>query len=79
VSRPQARTQERLPPTSVAKFAKLAAKSDSLWSQAAWSVRQPQARFKSLEHDAEKWVPVFGKTSCSKKKLERDDGSVITL
>jgi hypothetical protein len=42
-------------------------------------VRQPQARFKSLEHDAEKWVPVFGKTSCSKKKLERDEGSVITL
>jgi hypothetical protein len=28
-----------------------------------------------LEHDAEKWVAVFGKTSCSKKKLERDDDS----
>ena len=28
-----------------------------------------------LEHDLEKWVPVFGKRSCSKKKLERDDDS----
>src|SRR5262249_35804827 len=28
-----------------------------------------------LEHDPEKWVPVFGKRSCSKKKLERDDDS----
>jgi hypothetical protein len=28
-----------------------------------------------LEHDAEKWVPVFGKTSCSSKKLERDGDS----
>jgi hypothetical protein len=36
-----------------------------------------------LEHDAEKacpaldagWVPVFGKTSCSKRSLERDDDS----
>jgi len=36
---------------------------------------------KILEHDPEKacpardagWVPVFGKRSCSKKKLERDD------
>jgi hypothetical protein len=38
------------------------------------------------EHDAEKacpaldagWVPVFGKTSCSKHKLERDDDSKIS-
>src|SRR5215470_20257904 len=29
--------------------------------------------FVALEHDPEKWVPVFGKRSCSKKKLERDD------
>jgi DNA-binding NarL/FixJ family response regulator len=28
-----------------------------------------------LEHDPEKWVPVFGKRSCSKKKLERGDDS----
>jgi hypothetical protein len=28
-----------------------------------------------LEHDPEKWIPVFGKRSCSKKKLERDDDS----
>jgi hypothetical protein len=25
-----------------------------------------------LEHDAEKWVPVFGKTSCSNNNLKRD-------
>ena len=30
---------------------------------------------KILEHDPEKWIPVFGKRSCSKKKLERDDDS----
>src|SRR5262249_842247 len=30
---------------------------------------------RALEHDPEKWVPVFGKRSCSKKKLERDDDS----
>src|SRR5262249_16561091 len=29
----------------------------------------------ALEHDAEKWVPVFGKRSCSTKRLERDDDS----
>jgi hypothetical protein len=27
------------------------------------------------EHDPEKWVPVFGKRSCSSKKIERDDDS----
>src|SRR5262249_19803632 len=30
---------------------------------------------RQLAHDAEKWEPVFGKTSCAKKKLERDDDS----
>ena len=29
----------------------------------------------TLEHDAEKWVPVFGKTSCSNNKLKRDGDS----
>jgi tetratricopeptide (TPR) repeat protein len=29
----------------------------------------------SLEHDPEKWAPVFGKRSCSGKKLRRDDES----
>ncbi|HML13047.1 MAG TPA: beta-(1-6) glucans synthase [Xanthobacteraceae bacterium] len=28
-----------------------------------------------LEHDLQKWIPVFGKRSCSKRKLERDDDS----
>src|SRR5580704_3146193 len=28
-----------------------------------------------LEHDPEKWAPVFGKRSCSNNKLERDDDS----
>jgi|SRR6516164_7260360 len=28
-----------------------------------------------LKHDPEKWEPVFGKRSCSNKKLERDDDS----
>ena len=28
-----------------------------------------------LEHDPEKWEPVFGKRSCSNKELERDDDS----
>jgi hypothetical protein len=28
-----------------------------------------------LEHDPEKWIPVFGKRSCSTNKLERDDDS----
>src|SRR5262249_13276025 len=28
-----------------------------------------------LEHDPEKWIPVFGNRSCSTKKLERDDDS----
>src|SRR6516165_7930436 len=29
----------------------------------------------TLEHDPEKWEPVFGKRSCSNRKLERDDDS----
>src|SRR5262249_35911096 len=29
----------------------------------------------ALEHDPEKWEPVFGKRSCSNKELERDDDS----
>src|SRR5262249_3881970 len=33
----------------------------------------PRARI--LKHDAGKWGPGFGKTSSSKKKLERDDES----
>jgi hypothetical protein len=28
-----------------------------------------------LKHDPEKWEPLFGKRSCSNKKLERDDDS----
>jgi hypothetical protein len=28
-----------------------------------------------LQHDPEKWEPVFGKRSCSNKELERDDDS----
>jgi len=28
-----------------------------------------------LEHDPEKWIPLFGKRSCSTNKLQRDAGS----
>jgi len=28
-----------------------------------------------LEHDPEKWIPVFRKRSCPNKKIERDDDS----
>src|SRR5262249_25681878 len=28
-----------------------------------------------LEHDPEKWEPVFGKRSCSNEEVERDDDS----
>src|SRR5882672_5037951 len=31
--------------------------------------------YSSLEHDLEKWVPVFSKTSCSDDRLERYDDS----
>jgi hypothetical protein len=33
------------------------------------------ARAIGVEHDPEKWIPVFGKRSCSNNKLERDDDS----
>src|SRR5262249_9892948 len=36
---------------------------------------QSQAPMTTLEHDPEKWKPVFGKRSCSNNKLERDDDS----
>jgi hypothetical protein len=29
----------------------------------------------AVEHDPEKWEPVFGKDQCSNKKLERDGDS----
>ncbi|PNE10174.1 MAG: hypothetical protein CR217_15850 [Beijerinckiaceae bacterium] len=29
----------------------------------------------ALEHDPEKWTPVFGRRSCSNKNLKRDDDS----
>jgi hypothetical protein len=38
-----------------------------------YSVGQRIAR--GLEHDPEKWAPVFRKRSCSNKKIERDDES----
>jgi hypothetical protein len=30
---------------------------------------------RALEHDPEKWIPVFGRRSCSTNKLERDHDS----
>src|SRR5215475_7977907 len=36
---------------------------------------QSVRRSGSSEHDPEKWIPVFGKRSCSNNKLERDDDS----
>ena len=43
----------------------------------AWEASMSDAAIiaPALEHDPEKWVPVFGKRSCSKKKLEWDDDS----
>src|SRR6516225_8958724 len=35
----------------------------------------PRSCLATLEHDPEKWEPVFGKRSCSNKELERDDDS----
>jgi hypothetical protein len=37
----------------------------------------PRARVcvEALEHDPEKWMPVFGQRSCSNKGIERDDDS----
>ena len=37
--------------------------------------RRQAAEQAALEHDPEKWVPVFRKRSCSNKKIERDDFS----
>jgi hypothetical protein len=36
---------------------------------------QTSLRGDLLEHDPEKWLPVFRKRSCSNKKIERDDDS----
>jgi hypothetical protein len=41
-------------------------------------VSQWRRRRRLLEHDPEKWIPVYGKRSCSEKKLERDDDSKKT-
>src|SRR5262249_44319256 len=30
---------------------------------------------RAIEHDPEKWIPVFGKGSCSTNEIERDDDS----
>ena len=35
----------------------------------------PRTEIGLLEHDPEKWIPVFGKRSCSTKRAERDDDS----
>src|ERR1700730_14037559 len=32
-------------------------------------------KMRPLEHDPEKWIPVFGKRSCSTNEVERDDDS----
>src|SRR5262249_54355468 len=51
--------------------------------QSAGSLRCVRARRlsagerRALEHDPEKWIPVFGKRSCSTNKLERDGDSKI--
>jgi hypothetical protein len=37
--------------------------------------RHTDALAAPLEHDPEKWEPVFGKRSCSNKEVERDDDS----
>jgi hypothetical protein len=36
---------------------------------------QGRVPLRNLEHDPEKWEPVFGKRSCSNKKLDHDPGS----
>ena len=54
------------------KGAKLSAISpDASIREAAPSSLQ----LKRLEHDPEKWTPVFGRRSCSNKKPKRDDDS----
>jgi hypothetical protein len=37
--------------------------------------RESVTNLLTLEHDPEKWVPVFRKRSCSNKKIERDNDS----
>ena len=37
--------------------------------------RDPTAVFGRLEHDPEKWAPVFRERSCLNKRIERDDDS----
>src|SRR5436190_15937604 len=39
------------------------------------SLTSARPRGAPREHDPEKWIPVFGKRSCSTNKLERDDDS----
>jgi hypothetical protein len=43
-----------------------------LLAGAQGQARVPQDR---LEHDPEKWIPVFGKDHAKDKELERDDDS----
>jgi cytochrome b pre-mRNA-processing protein 3 len=38
-------------------------------------LRAGNAATRGLEHDPEKWEPLFGKRSCSNKEVERDDDS----
>src|SRR5262245_17768606 len=45
------------------------ASADSRWRATG------RARAGTLEHDPEKWIPVFGKRSCSNNKVERDGDS----
>ena len=39
---------------------------------AAWRIRSHLAARGPLEHDPEKWIPVFRKRSCSNKRIKRD-------
>src|SRR5262249_61041510 len=48
---------------------------ESMVQRRASKQGSPRATMPKLEHDPEKWVPVFGKRSCSTKKRERDDDS----
>ena len=45
------------------------------WSDSPWVVLYSIVVTLLLEHDPEKWIPVFGKRSCSNKRIERDDDS----
>jgi hypothetical protein len=46
-------------------------------STIGWRLRRNHlsAAMRALEHDPEKWIPLFGKKSCSTNKTERDDDS----